>query len=203
MPFIPRTELIEGQKKTMFKIRISESGREELNMLDFDIELHLTRIIEFVPKTDQIGLDHIYIMDKPKQLKKHSSNARGAYFKKGNKSSTYIELYLSNLFNHIKNPESFKLMIPIQNIGLAEVIFHEVGHHVEKIRSHGISKEKREKWAEKYGGNLLSKYLVANKDSINSCFKHLVNVAEEKGLSLEIIEQMKTGWERQIKSIIN
>ncbi len=120
----------------------------------------------------------------------------GAYFQKENHTSAYVEIYLSKMFSHLKNPESLKLMIPIQNVGLAQTVFHEVGHHIEKIRSHGIKKNKSEKFAEKYGTDLLSKYLISNADSINSCFRNLEKVAEEKGLSLDIIKKIKNCWEK-------
>ena len=187
----------------MMKIKISEAGSKELNKFDFDIQQSLKNILEYLPKIDLIGLDHIYITDKPEQWKKHLSNAGGAYFEEKNNTPAYIEIYLSEMFSHIKSTESFMLMKPIQNIGLAQTVFHEVGHHIEKTRSHGINKNKREKYAEKYANNLLSKYLTANADSINSCFKYLENVADEKGLSHNIIERMKSGWEKQFKGINN
>jgi len=185
------------------KIEISETGKKESERLNFDVEKFLIRIIKYIPKTDLIGLERIYITDKPGQWEKHLDKAAGAYFQKQKGTSAYIEIYLSRLFNHVKGAESMNLIIPLQNVGLAQTIFHEVGHHIEKTKSHGIKKNKSEKFAYNYANDLLSKYLIANADSINSCFKNLKKIAGEKGLSLQIIERMKEGWEKQLRSFNN
>ncbi len=184
-------------------MEISETGQKESERLDFDVEKSLTKIIEYIPKIDLIGLERIYITDKPGEWKKHLDKAAGAYFQKQKGTSAYIEIYLSRLFNHVKSAESMNLMTPLQNVGLARTIFHEIGHHIEKTKSHGVKKNKSEKFAHNYANDLLSKYLIANADSINSCFENLRRIADEKGLSLKIIERMKEGWEKQLRSLNN
>jgi hypothetical protein len=185
----------------MLKIKISEIGKKESKKLNFDVEKYLVKIIEYIPKTDLIGLEHIYITDLPHQWKKHLDTAAGAYFQKHKSTSAYIEIYLSRMFSHIKSAESMNRMIPIQNVGLARTVFHEVGHHIEKTRSHRIKKNKSENFADNYAKDLLSKYQIGNADSINLCFENLEKIAGEKGLSIEIIERMKKGWEEEFKSI--
>ena len=187
----------------MLTVKITEAGQKKIDNLKFDIEESLNRIIEFVPKMDLIGLKYIYVTDEPGEWKKHLANASGAYFQKTKNAPAYIEMYLSRLFGHINSAESSMLMVPFQNIGLAQTLFHEVGHHVEKTRSHGISKKKRETFAKKYEQTHLSKYLSANVDSINSCFQDLEKIAEEKGLSQEILKKMKDGWETQYNNLCN
>ena len=187
----------------MLQIKITEAGQKELQKVDFDIEGALDRIIEFIPKLDLVGLGYIYITDKPINWKKRLNEAFGSYFQKHNNAAAYIEIYIEKLFSHIKSVDSFKLMIPIQNIGLAQTLFHEVGHHVEKTRSHGIKKNKREKFADNYMDKLLLKHLNANAESIEACFKNLEEVADEKGLSKDIIKNMKNGWKKQHQGLIN
>jgi hypothetical protein len=187
----------------MVKIEITETGQTELDKIGFNIEESLNKIIVFIPKEDLVDLGHIIVTDKPHQSKKHLDKALGAYSQKHENIAAYIEIYITRLFAHLKSAESLRLMIPLQNIGLAETLFHEVGHHVEKIRSHGINKKTREKFAEKYASRLLSIYLDKNAESIDECFKNLEKIADEKGLSKEIIDKMKAGWKEQFQELSN
>ncbi len=152
----------------MVKIEISETGQTELEKIGFNIEESLDQIMEFIPKSDLVNLGHIIVTDEPRQWKKRSDKTVGAYFQKHENTKAYIEIYISRLFAHLKSAESLRLMIPLQNVGLAQTLFHEVGHHVEKIRSHGINKKTREKFAEKYSNKLLSVYLASSAESIDS-----------------------------------
>jgi hypothetical protein len=170
----------------MLKIIITETGQKELTKLNFVVEESLDQIIAFIPKLDLIGLGHIFITDKPNQSRKSSADATAAYFQKYENTSAYVEIYLARLYSHVKSAESFSLMIPLQMVGLAEALFHEVGHHVEKTRSHGIKKKTREKFAEKYANELLSKYLADNAQSIDACFEN---------------SEIFSKWQVRIKSI--
>ena len=187
----------------MLNIKISDSGQKVIEKLGIDIEESLYRIVENIPKMDLIGLNCISVTDKPGEWKEHLINASGTYFEKTKTAPAYIELYLSRLFAHINKTESSKLMIPFQDICLAQTVFHEIGHHVEKTRSHGINKKKRETFAKNYEHKLLSRYLTSNAASINTCFKNLDAIDEEKGLSREILSKMKDGWESHIKNMVN
>ena len=177
----------------MLTIKIIETGRKEIKKLGTDIEESINKIIEFIPKANLNGLDYIYVTDEPMEWKKHLANAAGAYFQKSKDAPAYIEIYLSRLFRNISSAESSQLMVPLRNIGIALAVFHEIGHHVEKTKSHGIKKNNRERYAENYEKKLMAKYLFANADSINSCFQNLEKVGNEKGLSQEILRKMKVG----------
>jgi len=181
---------------------ISENGKQELNRLDLDIETVIAKILEYIPKMDLIGLDHIAIHDLPEQWKKHLAEARASYYEKQAVNSAYIELYLKRMFKHIKSVDSLKLMFPIQCVGIAQTVFHEVGHHVERTRSHGIKKREKEEYADSYAKKLLNKYILDNAESINNCFNHLEKIAIEKGLSLEKLRQMRSGWEKQYSATL-
>lgn len=170
----------------MLSIRITETGLKEIERLKIDVEKSLNTIFEYIPIMDLIGLKYIWVTYEPGDWKKHLANAMGSYSKKTKKEPAFVELYLSRLFGHVKSVESAKFLAPIWNMGLAQTVFHEVGHHVEKLRSHGIRKEKREAFAIKYENDLLSKYLYDNTESINTCFQNLEKVSEEKGLSQDI-----------------
>jgi len=185
----------------MIRIVLSEAGKQESERLKYDVGKSVTKILDYVPSTDLLYLEHIYITDRPHQWEKNLNTAAGAYFEKHQITPAYIEIYLSRLFNHIKSAESMGRMIPIQDSGLARTIFHEVGHHVEKIRSHSIKKNKSENYAGNYARGLLNNYLIDNADSINSCFENLEKIAGEKYLSVEIIKRMKKGWKEEFRSI--
>lgn len=187
----------------MLSIRITETGQKEIERLKIDIEKSLNKILGYIPKMDLIGLKYIWVTDKPGEWKEHLANAMGSYSKKTKKAPAFIELYLSRLFGHIKSAESAQLMVPFWNIGLAQTVFHEVGHHVEIIRSHGINKKTRETFAINYEQDFLSKYLSDNTESINSCFRNLEKIAEEKGLSQDILKKIKDEWKSQLKTLGN
>jgi len=47
-----------------------------------------------------------------------------------------IDTVLAKAIEYVPNEE-----LLIQYVGIAQTVFHEVGHHVERIRSHGIKKK--------------------------------------------------------------
>jgi hypothetical protein len=186
----------------MLKVVITERGQAELSFLNFDVEKMIEQIIKKIPKGDLKGISHIYVTDLPKKNDSRSKRTNGAYFQKLEATPAYIEIYLKNLFKHIHNPESMNLMLPIQSQGLANTIFHEVGHHVKHIRSHGIKKSRNESFAGSYAKPLLNGYIRDNAAAINACFDNLDKVADEKGLSKEIINNMRDGWEKQYQTAV-
>ncbi len=180
----------------MVRITLSEEGKREETRLQFHVEDTFLNILSYVPKADLIGIDHIYVTNLPEQYKKLSQNASGAYFQKHRNRPAYIEIYLKNLFSHIKGPESLSLMLPIQCVEIAQTLFHEVGHHLEHTRSHGVRKPGKERFADTYAKKLVNTYTIKNADTINSCFDNLESIAETKGLSTETIQQMRAGWDQ-------
>jgi hypothetical protein len=188
----------------MMKVIISEKSKYELDSLSFDIERAISKIISYVPKIDLIGIDHIYITDSPEKWKKCHDTARGAYYASEKNQPAYIELYLKNMFRHVKNPKSFKdYMLPYQYVGIAYTIFHEIGHHIETVRTHGIKKKRQEQFSNTYMNNLINKYLLDNADSINSCLDYLDQQAEKENLSKEILKKMREGWEKQYQEAVS
>lgn len=185
----------------MIKITLTETGRKESERLRFEVEKSLNEIIEYIPKTDLIGIENIYITDKPNQWRKRLINAAGAYYEKQNSTSAYIEIFLSRVFSHVRDSETFSLMMPIRIISLAQTLFHEVGHHVERTKIHGIKRNQVEKYAHHYARELLKKYQLDNEESINLCFENLEKVASENKLPIEFVEGMKRGWEAELRSI--
>jgi predicted Zn-dependent protease with MMP-like domain len=181
----------------MPKVFITEQGASELSFLNFNITEVIDQIMKRIPTSDLDGISHLYVTDLPKTRKA----TLGAYFQKFSGKPAYIEIYLKNMFNHINNPDSMNLMLPIQSQVLARTIFHEVGHHVKHTKSHGMKKNKSESCAESYAMKLYKTYVLDTAEEINKCFVHLEEVANEKNLSLEIIADMKKGWEEEFRNI--
>ena len=187
----------------MPKVVITEKGKSELSCLNFDVEKVIDQIMKKIPIGDLKGISHIYVTDLPKKDGNKPKTNSGAYSQKFKGTPAYIEIYLKNLFRHIKGTESMNLMLPIQSQGLAHVLFHEVGHHVKHTKSHGIKKSKNESFAESYAEQLLNNYFIDNAAAITACFDNLDKVADEKGLSKEIINNMREEWEKQYQTAIN
>lgn len=82
-------------------------------------------------------------------------------------------------------------------------MIHEVGHHVKHTKSHGIKRSKNESFAESYAMKLFRTYILDCADDINNCFDNLERVADEKGLSREIVKNMREGWDKQYQAAIN
>lgn len=181
------------------KIKITEESQIELDLLNFDIVKSINKLTKSLSIGDLKGISQILVTDLPSNKNK----AKASYIKKYKSNPANIEIYLINLFSHIKNKESFNLMIPIQEIALAQAFYHEVGHHVREIRTHNISRRHSEKFAVTYSITVLNKYILENESSINSCFDNLEKIAHNKGLSLEIIKNMREGWKNMYQKALN
>ena len=96
-----------------------------------------------------------------------------------------------------------ELMLPIQSFNLAHTIFHEVGHHIQHTKSHGVKKRKGEKFAESYALKLMNGYILDKADQINTCFDTLDRMADEKGMSIDIIENMKEAWAKKYQTALS
>ncbi|MCG8685441.1 MAG: hypothetical protein MI892_11235 [Desulfobacterales bacterium] len=179
------------------KIHITEEAELELKRLGFDVANAIQKTLKYVPSKDIAKIDKILIADIST-----SSNVAALYVPKHKEYPARIELYLKRLFSHIKHEESFKLMLAIQEVGLAQAIFHEIGHHVRRTLSHGIKKAKSEKYANLYATNALDRYILDNAQLINSCYDSLIENAAEKNLDINVINNMRSGWMRHYEKAV-
>ena len=188
----------------MVRLIISNRAKEEAKRLAFDIEAAISKILQYVSGKDLTGLDHIFVTDLPARKWKHLANeAWASYFEKNRKSEAHIELYLKPILKHIQSPESLSHMLAVQYVGMAETIFHEIGHHVERTRSHGVKKSMREEYADSYSKQVLNNYVLENAGSVNACFDHLEQIADERGIPKDKISTMRAGWEKQYKAALH
>lgn len=180
------------------KIVITEQARYEEVRLGIDLSEMTESVIKYIPPSDLVGIVRIVFVDRTDR------KAMASYFRKQGTQEATIEVYLENLLLvSAKNSENFNLTLPIRVRGLAEAIFHEVGHHVRQTRSHGVRNEKNEVFANAYARRLLATYVTANASAIDSCFEKVVHTAVEKGLPLEKVQEMKRSWEKERDSILH
>jgi hypothetical protein len=183
------------------KIIISEQGEIELERLQFDIVNTVQRILTNIPTQDIKGISNIFITDLPFKIKNDKTSTHAAYFEKFNDRPAYIEIYLKNIYSHIKSTESFLMMLPIQEYGLAIALFHEIGHHIRINRTHNIGKDKSEKYAALYAKEQERKYVANNKFNIMSCLENMSIMAKQGKLSSEIVGKIIDGWQKKCREL--
>ena len=183
------------------KIFISNEGEKELQRLKINIHEAIEKLLAHVPDRDLIQLSHILVTDFPEKKLTRLQGARGAYYRKWNKQPARIEIYLKNIFGDT-NPNFIKYFFPMAEFELAQVLFHEIGHHVEKTRSHGINKTNNEFHADQYAGKLLPSLVLENGDSIRNCFQFLESNRERLKLDKDALLTMKTKWEKEYQRVL-
>ncbi|MBP7530118.1 MAG: hypothetical protein KA801_19515 [Syntrophorhabdaceae bacterium] len=167
----------------------------KVKKLDFNLADSIEKILQCVPKEDVFRLSYILVTNLPVH-KSIPVGSQGAYFGERNKKGAHIELYFENIFPNSEAPDKFRDMSVILRLSLARTIFHEIGHHVQSIRTHGITQKKSEEYADHYRDSLLNKFLCDNAQAVNDCFQHLEDIALSKGLHLDVINRMRSGWTR-------
>lgn len=177
------------------RIEIVDSIELKIKKLNFDLADSIEKILQYVPKEDVFNLSYILVGGQPVH-KSIPKGSRGTYFGERNKKRAHIELYFENIFPDSKDPDKFQEMLVILQLNLARTVFHEIGHHVQTIRTHGITQKRNEEYADHYRDSLWSKFLCSNAQAVNDCFRHLEDIALSKGLRLEVINKMKSGWTR-------
>lgn len=161
-----------------------------------DLRPSIEKILQFVPGADLVGLSQLIVTDLPVGRIKNRK-IRGSYFPKHEKIPAYIEIYLKYIYAHLKSSGNFEMLKPFQEIGLARVVFHEIGHHVKEIRSHGIKGSENERYAENYALEMMDRYNLENEQSISDCFDRLEQMVVEGGGDKETVK--RAGWERDLE----
>lgn len=116
----------------------------------FNIEKIVAKLLRVVPKEDLVGLERIVIVD---QITKEET--LGIYKYKHNFKPTSIEISFKSIY---KGMPKFLFFLPfIPKFLLADVLYHEIGHHYERNFFHGIGKKEREKFADNYGKKMSKK----------------------------------------------
>ncbi len=180
------------------KIIISDKGKAEIKRLGINIKASIEKLLKHVPDADLLQLSHILVTDIPENKNSREEGALGAYFCKWNNRPARIELYIKNIFEKV-NPKALKIMFPVIEIDFANVLYHEIGHHVEKVRAHGIGKSKRESYADEYANKLSCYVTLQNTESMQETFQFLEENRERLKLGSEMIANLKNEWEKLLE----
>lgn len=139
-----------------YKIKIQVED-EVKKYFSIDFRKKINKLLTIIPKEHLINLDKIKITYYPpnnKGLKK----AEGFYMPRGqgHGERANITLCLKNILADL--PEFFFKVFPFfLNSFIADVLYHEIGHHYRTL-SYGIKDKIMEKYAEKYSLKMKRKY---------------------------------------------
>jgi len=119
----------------------------------FNFDKMILKLLDIVPKEHLIGIEKIVIVDEIK-LKK-GRKAAGAYKRKNGRDSAMVELSVKSIYKGM--PRILFLLPFVAKFSLADVLFHEIGHHYHHKFKHGIGNSRAEKFAEDYRRSMLKK----------------------------------------------
>jgi hypothetical protein len=111
----------------------------------FDVERRVRRLLKSVPADHLIGLDEITIVDRVTHAKDKESG--GLYWQRQGREPARIEIGISAVYRGV--PRVVLYLPPVVDFILANVLYHEIGHHHQQS-VHGIGKKAAEAFADKY-----------------------------------------------------
>jgi hypothetical protein len=118
----------------------------------FNIEKFIHTLLRHVPSEHLTGLDMIVVVDQVTH--KPSRKAGGIYWQKRGRRQAAIEIAVNAIY---KGMPRFVLFLPfIAKFMLANVVYHEIGHHYQHF-THGVTRREREIFAEQYRKQMLRK----------------------------------------------
>ena len=129
------------------RIEIHFKGAIPLN-----IEKLVKNLLKKVPSEHLIGLDVISIVDQVTHKK--NKLAGGLYWQKVGRDPALIEIAIEEIYGGMPRLCFFVPFIP--KFMLANVLFHEIGHHFQQV-THGVSKQEREFFADNYKKHMLKR----------------------------------------------
>lgn len=119
----------------------------------FNIDKTISNLLDIIPNEHLIGLEKIIVVDEIKYKKK--KNAAGSYSAKNGWDSAIIELSIKSIYKGM--PRILFLLPFVAKFSLANVLFHEIGHHYHHKFKHRICKGKKEAFAEDYRKSMLKR----------------------------------------------
>lgn len=128
-------------------------NRSKNRIIGFVIKRKINKLIRVIPKEHLIGLDKIIILDGIPNNRRRDIG--GLYKQRQKNQPCSIELSVSVIFKGMPKILFFFPFIP--DFSLADVLYHEIGHHCHKRLTHGIRKERQEAFAEKYRSEMVKK----------------------------------------------
>lgn len=116
-----------------------------------NLEKRINKLINYVPQKYLIGLDSIVIIDKIVRKK----DTAGLYIPKNKNELPRIEIAIDTIFNKVP---TILLYLPFySNFMIANVLYHEIGHHYQFQYKSGIKKKEQEYYADKFCKKMLTR----------------------------------------------
>jgi len=134
-------------------MNITVDNRTKTKVLGFLIKRKVTKLLRCIPKEHLIGLNRVVIVNEI--ATKKGEQIGGIYKRKDDDQPCLIELSMSVIFKGMPRILYFLPFIP--DFTLADVLYHEIGHHYRERLTHGISKQRGEIFAENYRTEMLKK----------------------------------------------
>jgi len=131
----------------MIKIINKYKGKMAVNF-----EKKILKLLKFVPKKDLIGINEIIITNKAYERKYHL--AGGLYIYKRDLNRASIEICIDVIFRQF--PKILFYFPFISTFLLANILYHEIGHHCERI-THNNKKKDSEEFADLYRKKIIHK----------------------------------------------
>lgn len=120
--------------------------------LPFDVERSAHNLLKAVPQEHLLGLGSVILVDQLSHKRSHRSE--GLYWHKRGHEPAKIEIAIGTIYKGM--PRIIFYLPFIAKFMLANVLFHEVGHHYQQ-QIHGVTKKVEESFAGKYRKQMLTR----------------------------------------------
>lgn len=117
----------------------------------FDVEKEVNKLLSFIPPEHLMGLERIVLLDEIWANKGH--RLAGTYKMKQGLQGPAIEISINSTFRGM--PHIFFCLPFVARFTLADILYHEIGHHYHSAHTHGVNKKRKEQFAEDYGKIML------------------------------------------------
>jgi hypothetical protein len=121
--------------------------------LGFLLARRVRKLIRIVPQEHLIGLDRIVLVDAISWRK--GKEMGGIYRPKQDRELCSIELSIDSI--HRGMPKVLHVVPFAASFVLASALYHEIGHHYQTRFTHGVGKQEREKFAERYSKDMMKR----------------------------------------------
>jgi hypothetical protein len=138
----------------MANMTIKIENRWKKRVIFFNVDNKIRQILSVVPKEHLIGIEKIIVVDEIK-TKKGKTEAAATYNRKDGRELASIEISIDAVYHGM--PKTFFMLPFIAKFSLASALYHEIGHHYHYSYKHGINKQNKEAFAEKYSSEMLKK----------------------------------------------
>ena len=130
-------------------IRIEKSYQVQIPL---DVEALVRKLLHKIPSDHLLGLGSIILVDQVTH--KRDQKSGGLYWQRKGNELAKIEIGIATIY---KGMPRFIFFLPfITKFMLANVLYHEIGHHSQYL-THGITKKEGENFAEKFKKEMLKK----------------------------------------------